>query len=423
MEEINKIASSSGYQSVYGDFVKFLKKSRKRDITNIELFDLQMEIANRIIKAEKSISFFKKAANRESQNKEWFSREVYKAQRWAYKQIMDGVAWRFLNFDRASLRQIAEHNQTGNINPGFVKEMYKAKFIVENSDFYVILNDLTNFLRFGDLTIVSKDKIYIDEVKTKGGATTEQKEQLRLLLDRLNKKKFSIGKDSADYLLVDGNVQNFLPSIEKIMKKAKTDKMGISSERVSPYLYLSCIYSENLLSVEKDFQKIRPFLPPVPFTADEQGCFIPMTNLFLFGEFSPNFAPYTIFPFEEELIADLVLGKCILSSHISQKRLDESIRGKGWGVEFPTKEEIANSYDEILKPEDIKKVVWDPKYHIQFSKGKFRSSIAREILFRINSEFLSVKAIVNSLESTRTNYGYLSKNYVTGFKNESSMWV
>lgn len=421
-EEVNKISSSSGYNSIYEDFVDLLKKSRKQNISNKELFNLQIEIANRIIKTEKSATYFRKTADRKTQNKEWYSREIYKAQRMAYRQIMDGIAWRFLNFDRASLRQIAEHHQTGYLNPGFIQEASRAEFIVNDSDFFVILNDLTNFLRFGDLTIVSQDKIYIDEVKTKGGATTIQKEQLNLLLKSLNKKRFTIGKDTADFLLVPGSVQNFLPAVEVIMKKAKLDKMGIFSEKLSPYLWASCIYSKNLLDIEKDFQKIKPFLPKPPFSAEEQTGFIPMTNLFMFGEFTPNFAPYTIFPFEEELIADLVFGRCVLTSHISQKTLAKSIEGKGWDVVFPTREKIVGSHDAIKKPEDIKKVVWDPKYHIQFKKGNFRSSFPREVIFRINSEFLSVKAIINSLECARNSYGRLSKNYVTGFEEECVMW-
>ncbi len=421
--EINQIASSSSYNSIYDDFVELLKRSRKRDINNKNLFNLEMEMAARIIKIEKNITYLKKTADRKSQNKEWFSREVYKAQRMAYKQIMDGIAWRFLNFDRASLRQIAEHHNTGNLNPGFIQEASKAEFIVNNSDHFVILNDLTNFLRFGDLTIVSKDKIYIDEIKTKGKSKGEQKKQLDSLLENLNNKRFSIGKDTADFLLVPGSVQNFLSAVKVITKKAKLDKMGIFSERLSPYLWVSCIYSKNLLSVEKDFQKIKPFLPKPPFSTEGQNGFIPTTNLFMFGEFTPNFAPYTIFPFEEELIADLIFGRCILTSYISQKNLTKSINGKGWSVVFPAREKIANSYDSIKKPEDIKKVVWDPKYHIHFTKEGFKSSLPREVIFRINTEFLSVKAIISSLECAKNSYGMLSNKYVTGFKEENRMWA
>jgi len=70
-KEINLISSSSGYNSIYDDFVVLLKRSRKKDITNKELFVLEMEIANKIITTEKSISYFKKTADRKSQNKEW----------------------------------------------------------------------------------------------------------------------------------------------------------------------------------------------------------------------------------------------------------------------------------------------------------------------------------------------------------------
>lgn len=422
-EEINKIASSSAYNSMYDDFVELLKKSREKGITNKKLFRVELEIANRIIKCEKNISYFKKNVDRKNQNKEWFTREVYKAQRMAYKQIMDGIVWRFLNFDRASLRQIAEHPQTGYLSKGFIQEALKAEYIINDSDFFVILNDLTNFLRFGDLTIVSKEKIYIDEVKTKGKSKGEQKKQLNNLLENLNKKKFHIGNDYADFLLVPGSVQNFLSTVESVLKKAKKDTMGIYSERLSPYLWVSCIYTNSLLKIEKDFQKIKPFLPKPPFSASEQSGFIPMTNLFMFGEFTPNFAPYTIFPFEEELIADLIFGRCILTSHISQKKLAHSIEGKGWVVEFPSRDNIVKNYDSIITPEDIKKAVRSPNLLIHFKRENFRSSLPREVIFRINSEFLSVKAIINSLECAKSNYGRLAKNYVTGFKEEKSMWV
>lgn len=424
VEEINKIASSSGYKSIYDEFVRLLKRSRKTNISNKELFELQIEIAYKIIKAEKNISFFKSTASRKKQNKEWFSREVHKAQRMAYKKLVDGIAWRFLNFDRASLRQIAEHNPTGHLSKGFVGEALKAEFIVNDSDFFVILNDLTNFLRFGDLTIISKDKILIDEVKLKGQSKGGQKKQLTSLLKKLNKKRFSIGDATAGFISIPDYPHNFLSDIENILKRAKSDKNGIFSKRVSPYLWVSCIYTDRLLAIEKDFKKIEPFFPRSSFRKETNNTFIPLSNLFMFSEFTPNFAPYTIFPFEEEFVADLVFAECILTSHVSQKNLTKSIQGKGWIVKFPTKEDIASGYNSIKKPEDIKRVVWDPKYHIQFKKGGFGIKLPREILHRIDTEFLSAKAIVKSLEFSKDNYSRLrDKYFVTGFEKEGEMWI
>lgn len=422
-EEINKIASSGGYHSIYNDFVSLLKRSRENEISNKQLFNLQLELAEKIIKAEKSITFFKTKADREKQNKEWFSREVHKAQRMAYKKIADGIAWRYLNFDRASLRQIAEHNPTGHLSKGFIGESLKAEFTVKNSDIFVILNDLTNFLRFGDLTIISKNKVFIDEVKLKGKTKRRQKQQLASLLEKLNKKEFSIGDTTANFLSIPGFPNNFLSEVEKIIIEAKSDERGIYHKRVSPYLWVSCVYSDKLLTKDKDFEKT--LLPRSPFRKDSDNIFVPISNLLMFNEFSPNIAPYTIFPFTEELIADLVFGKCILKSHISQKGLNKSIQGKGWSVKFPTRQEITEGYNSIKRPEDIKKLVRNPKYHIHFKKERFSTTLPREILQRIDREFLSVKAIVKSLEYTKDNYNPLDTGgyIVTGFQDEEKMWI
>lgn len=423
-QEITKISSSSGYNSIYDDFVKFLKLSRKKSISNVELFDLQMEVAQKIITAEKNISYFKKAANRKNQNKEWFSREVHKAQRRAYKKLMDGVAWRLLKFDRVSLRQIAEHNRTGHIERGFIAEVSKAKDIVENSNFFVVFNDLTNFLRFGDLTVISEDKVLIDEIKLKGKAKGNQKEQLDLLLKRLNKKKFSIGDAVADFLSVPGKPSSFLPEVEKVMKDAKSSSKGIAASKVSPYLWVSCVYVDKILSFNKDFEKVKPFIPLSPFRGERESILIPTNNLFLFDTFTPNFAPYTIYPFNEELIADIILGKCILESHLSQRGLKKSIEGKGWGVVFPTREQLVDGYDSAQKPEDRIKEARNPEHNIRFMKDGFTNSLPRENLHRIDIEFLSAKSLVKQLEHAKSNYfGLGGKHFVTGFEKEEVLWV
>lgn len=421
--ESSKIYSSSAYNSIYDDFIKLLRKSRNTKITNKELFKLEMDIANRIIKIEKNISYFKNKIDRVSQNKEWFSREVYKAQRLAYKQIMDGIAWRYLNFDRASLRQVAEHNQTGYLTSGFINEASKAEYITNNSDAFVILNDLTNFLRYGDLTIVSPDKIFIDEAKTKGKSKGEQKKHLDELLNKLNQKKFSIGNSTADFLLVPNYPHNFLSEVNKVLIEAKND-LGTASSRLSPYLWVSCIYTEKIIKEYKDFTNSKPYLPKCPFEVETESGFIPLSNLFMFSEFSPNLAPYTIFPFDEELIADLVFGKCILTSHISQKKLKSSIEGKGWKVEFPTRDKLLDRYDLVENSDDVKKIVWDKEYHLHFRKGNFTTALPREVIFRLNTEFLSIKAIIDSLEHAKLNYQSLKEKYfVSGHKLENEMWV
>src|SRR3990167_10088428 len=149
--EIQQISLNPYFIKVRPSLVKILKDSRT-DLAPIKLLELELSISSEIIKLEKQISHFSKSADREKHNDEWFSREVYKANRRILKNIADGIAWRYLKCLRASLRLIADHNTTGHISPGFVQEAREAERIVAQTGAFVLLNDITNVLRYGDLT-------------------------------------------------------------------------------------------------------------------------------------------------------------------------------------------------------------------------------------------------------------------------------
>jgi len=110
-KEINMIVNSSGIVTIQPFLEEILKESRNRDISPLKLLELQGKIAEKMIIWEKQIALFKKTADREKQNNEWYSREIYKAHRRMLKTVMDGIAFRFLNFERPVLRQLAQHQE------------------------------------------------------------------------------------------------------------------------------------------------------------------------------------------------------------------------------------------------------------------------------------------------------------------------
>lgn len=418
ISEIIKITSHPEYKSIYGFLLEILKESRRRNITNVEFFKLQGKILGKIIPLEKKISFFKKTADPKTRNQEWFTRELYKAQWRAIKQVMDGVAWRMLRFDRIALRQIAEHNPTGHISEGILEEIQKGGEIVNQSNHFVIINDLTNFLRQGDLTILTPDKIFIDEVKTKGTATKAQKDSMDTLLKRLNKRVFKIGKEEAEFIEIKGYPSNFLKEVENIIIKAKTNKDGIFAQRVSPYLWVSCIYSP---SIERNIKYgISQKLPLCPFPKSES--LPPMGNFTLFDSFSPNLAPYAVFPFSEEVIVDIITGKLQIKAVISEKELAKSVRGKGWELTLPSKETISKMYDEAKNRAERKEMARSVKNYAILTKGVFEYKMGKEILYRIDSEFLSVKALITCAEQVMAMTIGISRTFTTNFSEEYKMW-
>lgn len=418
-EEINYLILSSYFDEISPFLIKVLKKSRDRKVSGIDLIRLQGEIATEVIKLEKSINYFKKTSKRQERNKEWLTRELSKAHRRFLRQIMDGLAFRLLNFNRPVLRQLAEHNQTGHLTRGFIEEMKKAEYIANKTGFSVILNDLTNFLRYGDLIVISPEGNIIDEVKTTGKSKGDQKKNLDNIIDLLNRNVFKAGDQTAQFLEIPGKPSNFLGSVESLINKAKQSSEGISYLRISPYLWVSCLYLPGLYKYSKQSKNV-PIFPICPFPREE--CFPTLNSLMFFDEFSPNTPPPSIYPFPEEVIVEIMTGRIQLKTIVNEKLLIQSFKGKGWMLEMPSREKIIAVYDRN-DINAIKKAVRDPKYHPTLSKGEFSYKIPREILLRIENEYLSVKAIIDEAEHImKATSDRVPRMITTKFVEEHLIW-
>ncbi|MDD4938412.1 MAG: hypothetical protein PHX34_05425, partial [Candidatus Shapirobacteria bacterium] len=296
IEEIGLITQSSFIKKRRDELYKLLIDSRKR-LTPEKLLNLQFEIANKIILAEKEISYFSESANRNKHNSEWYTRELHKMVRNILKSIADGIAWRYLNFDRARLRKMADHPQVGHLKKGTIDEMKEALEIVKlHPDCHIILNDITNCLRYGDLTVIDKKNrtYYIDEVKggiAKDSRKIKQKNDLKKLLDMFNSKKIIIGDKVADLVKTPGQITNFLEVVHQLIKEAKVSKSGILSKRLSPYIWIECIVTDTYFENIKKGEKVERLDPP--FT-NKDYYFIPLDSISTLDQYGPILAPWSV---------------------------------------------------------------------------------------------------------------------------------
>lgn len=420
-KEIQDVSLSPYFIKVKPILVQTLRESKK-NLSPIKLLELQLSISTELIKLEKQISHFSKLADREKHNDEWFSREVYKAHRRVLKNIADGIAWRYLKCLRAPLRLIAEHNQTGHLSKGFVEEAKEAERIVNETGAVVLLNDITNALRYGDLTIIQGDTISFYEVKSgpKDGRAQHQSKKLDSVLEMLNSKEHIIGDQSAKVLLIESQPTHVTYSARKIISEALKSENGIAYSRLSPYLWFSCV------SVDKmtDYYRKKGTLPDFPKTPFKKGLYtVPFINGMLFESYSPNVAPYSIFPFDEEVIIDLLLGSLQIKAHLSEEELVKSFKGKGWNFVFPSltnREEWLN----LESPSDRVAATRSQKYQPSLSKGLFTTMLPWDVIYRIGFEFLSVKAIIELVELAKsTSIPGKPDFVVTEFLGEKDRWI
>jgi len=162
----------NNYTKHFNLLVKILTHSRLPILKNWSIFinQVQLSLLRNIVNVEKAIkegkNRLKTACNEkdiEALNKGIkINRQLIRI----FKTIADGIAWRNLQYNRPLLRLLSENDDAGYINKNDYDAFHK---ILTKSRRITIINDITRYLRIGDLTrILPNKKIVLLELKKKG---------------------------------------------------------------------------------------------------------------------------------------------------------------------------------------------------------------------------------------------------------------
>lgn len=300
--------------------------------------------------------------------------------------------------------------------------MKEAVRIVSQSGDFVILNDLTNVLRHADLTVIRENDFSFYEVKggTKDRRAVRQAHRLDGVLDMLNNRSHSIGDQTAQVFYIDSAPANLFDNAKLVIDGSLDAGDGISSSKIAPYLWLSCISVNNLMEHVRA-NNPWPNFPSNPFSKSR--FFPPFGNLTAFDIYSPNLAPFSVFSINEQTAVRLMLGKMHIKVCIGEKELVHSFAGKGWRLEFPS-EPLWNERLNASGLEDRVAATRNPYYYPRLSRGIFATDIPWDLLYRIGLEFLSVKSIVAIAEGAMKNIPPGESRYIVSeFRNEGNRWV
>ena len=365
----------------------YLTISRKRIGNKLWMFKLQLIILFDIVDNIKIIDGYKKKKKEFDElyksgkfdekeykyQKSFFKSEIFSSKliNKALKEIMDGIVWRYFNFNRAILYALADKEPIDVIRPdkGLVNTLHEFSEKFLHPDEYAILNDITNFLRVGDVTHIKEDgTIEIVEVKSGKQRTARvkrQKKKMIELVEFFNTK--TTKKEGLKYKIIDSNTRQktYLKQLLDGIKLAR--HKGYESILIGDYLILEIVdfessqylkgdniftdyFSNKHKKIKEKWVKNKDYI---------HHCFlIEKMN------YSKNTAPYTIFPFPDEIIADLLIGKLMISEWFNVSEIFRKIESSGWKiVDFL----LAKNKEEL---EDLKKYDHDDVTFLKVKKGR-----------------------------------------------------
>lgn len=432
---------SSYYKDFQSSLLRVLRFSRLRPVkrNRILLLYLQLSMAKNLSGCYKTIQEGKKEIKRiknrikseinqnekarQNEQLEGIQIRIFAHRNIAriIKTIVDGIVWRNLKFDRSILRLIASNRKTGYIDikePGFKGVLNIAKHIVSYRKSVVIINDISNFLRVGDLTEISKLGILIHESKARGrkvrnifsllqdikkiSKMSKQSERLLKAQTAISHRKIFFDNDQT-IKIRDLKVpfKNYLKDVKKIILKAK--RKGFFSKKISEYLVVSCLDLVKVVQLNRN-RKIKDWTDfKTSEDWEDKDFILPFTNTDSFYKnedfFIPNMTPYSIFPFTSRICSELLSGRLILTARLNISKVYGYFEENDWVVDGITVDEFAKRGKKIesLYPDIYEAYHYDETLCV-LNRGRFNLSIPATLIFRIGMDFMSAETILLEAE-------------------------
>jgi hypothetical protein len=331
------------------------------------------------------------------------------------QDITDGIAWRTLRYNSLLIQRLASTHKTGHLEETFTYDFDVAHHIIEERGCLVIVNDLTRVLRYGDLTILDNDSVYIQENKggkasARDGRASRQKRKLKQFCQFYNKKS-RIEKGQKE-LLIHSNIsfETYLPKIEKAIKVAQQD--GYSQTQISECLIVEVYTTKHKLTRNK----------PIPF--EDREYILRFDNLRLFNQAATRHAPYTIYPFDNQTCFDLVTGDIFIISHLDMQSLQAQFLQSNLNLSFPDGLQMLQAYADAPIWEQ-KKMMEQFRFIVKDNQTPNSLQFDADLLGLLYMEYLKEDILISMakfmMQEVKPKQGEIIRIY-PGFDNELSVW-
>lgn len=361
------------------------------------------------------------------------------------KTIADGIAWRVLNFDRPFLRIMATPSRyPGSVQLGskdYKKLEDKAMAIAATRKSKVLLNDITYFLRIGDLTEVGKKTILWESKKSskklKSVYTVFRKGKKEALSVQMKKlvqaqiardfREIPIGEDSVFIMELPFSFDNYLKEVEGVISEAKI-KM-FATKQLSDCLIVSCTDQPQMIdhaikTGERIWEKFND-----KNSWNKKHMITAYSNLDSFydqgGDFIRSATPYSVYPFSNEDVMGLISGRLFLKSQLDITKVKKMIIGAGWDVEDVDLDKTIENMEKIIPQIKAGK---NPEVFIDdtiftLKRGAFILKVPMYWVTRIGTEFMKPEVLIKHIEAIYQSSQYgIPKKVQPFISGERNVW-
>lgn len=429
LESLKPVLNSKYYLKWVNYLKKFLRYSRQKKYYSnpYNLLSLQLILAKTISSIESVISEGKSQLRIEQEKRDeekikdieigiTSNRQIVRI----IKTIADGLAWRVLDFDRPFMRTMAEPARyPGSVDldsKEYKKLEERAIAITANRKSRVLLNDLTYFLRIGDLTEVGKKTIIWESKKSskqlksvytifRKGKKQELSKQMKKLVQAQVARDFReipIGEDNIVIMDLPFSFENYSNEVSEIINEAR--KNMFSTRQLSDCLIVSCTDYEQMVNHavktgERMWEKFND-----KNTWNKKHRVIAYSNFDSFydkgGDFMRSATPYSVYPFSDDDVMGLISGNLFLKSQLDITKVKKILEKAGWEVEDVDLDKSLENMRKIIpliKAGKGSEVFIDDTI-FTLKRGAFILKIPMYWVTRIGTEFMRPDVLVKHVE-------------------------
>jgi hypothetical protein len=331
-----------------------LEISRKRRKNWTSLAKLQLWSLQEVMVQEASVKYWRQriaelekegAGQSESRsadiNKAKKEQFMYRLYANTLRVIGDGIAWRALDYDRAVTRLMSERQTKQYLSSeGTFQELMEWSYHYESGNGLPILNALTNCLAIGDVTVVRNNgAVEIIEVKSSKAHSpriVRQKHAMKEVVTVLDAGAgHTQGKD-VQIEILSITPETGLDIVRDLITESTTK--GYAAQKVSNCLYVEAYDYLNIDDMES-----------VNRVADQQressigewhsrGDDIVSMNTLDWLAFTPNVAPFSVFPFDSRTCIELAIGARFYITYLNCNAVAREFEHRGWKVKKSTRQ-------------------------------------------------------------------------------------